>query len=79
MVFTAKHAGASLLDSSEVTRQFSDLDSNLPIFLSTLNCHSSDMQIIDCDRNDRLGLTECSHDQDVYVHCEGKFIILELI
>ena len=62
--------GAMLIDR----QQFSSLDENLPIFLSTLDCGNNDDAIIDCDRNDRLGLTNCRHDQDVYIHCEGKLI-----
>ena len=43
----------------------------VPIFLSTLGCNNDDEAIINCSRNDRLGLTMCDHSQDVYVRCQG--------
>jgi hypothetical protein len=42
-----------------------------PIFLRALDCRSSEhTNILDCESD--LGITKCSHNQDVVVHCEGK-------
>ena len=43
-----------------------------PIFLSTLNCDNLDNSIIECPKTAPIGLTKCTHSQDVYVQCEGK-------
>ena len=48
------------------------IQDGLPIYLSTVDCGIKDNAIINCDRNARLGLTNCDHSQDVYVHCEGE-------
>lgn len=46
--------------------------SQTPIFLRELRCNSgTDTNILDCEAAD-LGITRCSHQQDVVVHCEGK-------
>ena len=45
--------------------------SSTPIFLRALDCQlDEDTNILDCESD--LGITRCSHDQDVVVHCEGK-------
>jgi hypothetical protein len=42
-----------------------------PIFLRALDCQSGvHANILDCESD--LGITSCSHNQDVVVHCEGK-------
>ena len=42
-----------------------------PIFLRALDCQSGvHTNILDCESD--LGITRCSHNQDVVVHCEGK-------
>lgn len=44
-----------------------------PIFLRGLRCDASiDTSILDCESGDR-GITKCTHDQDVVVHCEGTY------
>ena len=41
-----------------------------PIFLRALDCQSSmHTNILQCESD--LGITRCSHDQDVVIHCEG--------
>ena len=43
-----------------------------PIYLSGLRCDADiHTSILDCVALDR-GITKCSHDEDVVVHCEGK-------
>ena len=42
-----------------------------PIFLRALDCQLGvHANILDCESD--LGITRCSHNQDVVVHCEGK-------
>ena len=42
-----------------------------PIFLRALDCQLDvHANILDCESD--LGITRCSHNQDVVVHCEGK-------
>ena len=42
-----------------------------PIFLRALECQSSKHNnILECESV--LGITRCSHKQDVVVHCEGR-------
>ena len=50
----------------------------LPIYLTSLNCDSdSDVSLFDCLNNpgstslSQVGLTQCRHNQDSVVHCEG--------
>ena len=44
---------------------------NTPIFLRALDCQSDEhTNILDCESD--LGITRCSHKDDVVVHCEGK-------
>ncbi len=62
-----------VLDSSIIDRANFNITDNLPIYLSTLDCDSDDRAIIDCSITNPLGLTECDHTQDVFVHCEGMF------
>ena len=46
-----------------------------PIFLSGLRCDSAtDTNILDCEAA-AWGITKCSHDQDVIVHCEGNCLV----
>ena len=49
-----------------------------PIFLSGIRCDSNiHTNILDCQALDR-GITRCSHDEDVVVHCEGKILCCRL-
>ena len=58
-------AGAQVVSTS---RSGSD---DTPIFLRALDCQLGvHTNILDCESD--LGITRCSHDQDVAVHCEGK-------
>lgn len=47
------------------------ISDEVPIFLSTLSCDESDEAIFNCTRMDRVGITRCTHAQDVYVRCQG--------
>ena len=45
--------------------------STTPIFLTALDCQSGvHTNILECESD--LGITRCSHEEDVVVHCEGK-------
>ena len=44
-----------------------------PIFLSTLECSDDDVNVLTCSRSASIGITRCSHSQDVYVRCQGKW------
>lgn len=50
--------------------------SNIPIFLSELQCDSSvDSYLLDCNsRPYGRPSIGCSHEDDVWVHCEGMVI-----
>ena len=46
-----------------------------PIFLSQLDCHSDDEDLLQCNRVSdipSLGLHSCTHSQDVSVRCTGE-------
>ena len=59
----AKVVRGRLLPGSAVT----------PIFLRGVQCDSdTHSNILDCEAVD-LGITSCSHEDDVVVHCEGNF------
>lgn len=46
-----------------------------PIFLDGVTCRSSDVGLLDCDRDP---IVMCSHSQDVGIQCTGtrKFLFL---
>ena len=50
---------------------------DIPIFLSGLHCTENNYDILQCD-SDPLGLphSECLHENDVRVHCEGMCIVI---
>lgn len=50
-----------------------------PIFVRTLNCEEQSMDVFeDCVVENDLGLSDCSHNDDVGVHCEGASSIFAL-
>ena len=45
-----------------------------PIFLEGLECTTSDTDLLSCRTTfTSVGLTDCKHDQDVSVRCQGIF------
>ena len=45
-----------------------------PIFLDNLDCTASDTDLLSCRTEfTSLGLTECQHNQDVSVRCQGMY------
>lgn len=45
-----------------------------PIFLDGLYCTGNDVALEDCQKEILgIGLTSCSHDEDVWVECYGEF------
>ena len=45
-----------------------------PIFLEGLECTASDNDLLSCRTTfTSVGLTDCEHDQDVSVRCQGIF------
>ena len=59
------------LDSVAVITELSRINFSRPIFLDELECTSSDMDILQCDRIPTLGTHSCSHLQDASVICTG--------
>ena len=49
---------------------------SVPIYISTLDCGIDDTAIINCSRINPLGLTLCTHLDDVYVQCEGMLNVI---
>lgn len=50
-----------------------------PIFLSTLSCSANNDDILGCSRVDLIGITRCSHSQDVYIRCQGKWTMAQFL
>ena len=49
-----------------------------PIFLNNLDCSPSNNEILSCHTLfTSVGLSNCTHDQDVGVRCHGKLKILK--
>lgn len=47
-----------------------------PIFLDKLRCTRNEESLLSCRRGEPLGLSRCSHSQDVSVRCPGEPIVL---
>ena len=44
-----------------------------PIYLSSLNCHGSEANLLECVTHARAtGVHDCSHLNDAGVHCQGN-------
>lgn len=64
--------GAQYLGTSGMMTNYTSI--KRPIFLSNLGCDDHiNSRVLDCDSSPH-GRPEdsCSHDNDVWIHCEGK-------
>ena len=64
----------AIVGAQVIGREGPVVDNFIPIFLSDLNCKSSDTMILSCRATAR-GITECNHTMDVYVSCEGGLFL----
>ena len=48
-----------------------------PIFLDGLRCSGTESSLLDCNRGlNSIGLTTCTHSDDVWIQCTSKHRIL---